>query len=355
MSSSEVNPSLNDLTCPISIGNSSVITMAHGGGGKLTQQLIDQIFVPAFGNPQLETNHDSSVFEIESRKLACTTDSYVVNPLIFPGGDIGSLAVNGTVNDLAMSGAQPLYLTVGFILEEGLPIETLFKVAQSMRQAADQAEVKIITGDTKVVENGKGDGIYINTSGIGIIKHNLEIHPKSVLPGDAIIVSGDLGRHGMAIMAARENLGFENPITSDCAPLSGMVENLLEANIRLHCLRDLTRGGLATTLVEITETANLSITIEDSQIPIKEEVKGACEILGLDPLYVANEGRLAAFVHPDDVNQALGIIQSHVHGKNASIIGKVETNSSKRVVLKNPLGSSRILDRLSGEQLPRIC
>ncbi len=254
-----------------------------------------------------------------------------------------------------MSGAKPLYLTVGFILEEGLPIETLFKIVQSMKQAADEAKIRIVTGDTKVVDKGKGDGIYINTSGVGIIERDLEIHPKNVKPGDAILVSGDIGKHGMAIMAARENLGFESPIKSDCASLSGMVEELLRANIETHCLRDLTRGGLATALVEIAEDANLSITVEDSQIPVSEEVKGACEILGLDPLYVANEGRLVAFVQPDDANQAVHIMKNYDCGKNAGIIGKVENSSNKRVVLKNALGSSRVLDLLSGEQLPRIC
>ncbi len=347
--------SLSNITCPISFGESSVITMAHGGGGKLTRQLIDKIFAPAFGNSQLETNHDSAIFNVDSGKLAYTTDSYVVSPLIFPGGDIGSLAINGTVNDLAMSGAKPLYLTAGFILEEGLPIETLFKVVQSMKTAANESGVSIITGDTKVVDKGKGDGIYINTSGVGVINHNLSIHPKSVKPGDAILVSGNLGRHGMAIMAARENLGFESQITSDCAALSGMVEELLQANIELHCLRDLTRGGLATALVEIVDTANLSITVDDSKIPIGEEVKGACEILGLDPLYVANEGRFVAFVPQSHADQALVIMQNHTHGQNANIIGRVEENASKRVVLKNALGTSRILDLLSGEQLPRIC
>jgi hydrogenase expression/formation protein HypE len=347
--------SLSNITCPIPFGESSIITMAHGGVGKLTRQLIDQIFVPAFGNSQLETSHDSSVLKIDSGKIAYTTDSYVVNPLIFPGGDIGSLAINGTVNDLAMSGAKPLYLTVGFILEEGLPIETLFKIVQSMKQAANETGVKIVTGDTKVVDKGKGDGIYINTSGVGIIDHNLVIHPKSVRPGDEILVSGDLGRHGIAIMAKRENLGFESPITSDCAALSGMVEELLQSNIQVHCLRDLTRGGLATALVEIAEVANLSLTIEDSKIPIREEVKGACEILGLDPLYVANGGRMVAFVSNDDTDQALKIMRNHTHGKNVSAIGRVETALVKRVVLKNMLGSSRILDLLSGEQLPRIC
>jgi hydrogenase expression/formation protein HypE len=355
MNRPEENSSLNDITCPIPFGESSIITMAHGGGGKLTRQLIDHIFAPAFGNSQLETNHDSAIFNVDSGKLAYTTDSYVVNPLIFPGGDIGSLAINGTVNDLAMSGAKPLYLTVGFILEEGLPIETLFKIVQSMKKAANEAGVNIITGDTKVVDQGKGDGIYINTSGVGLINHSLEVHPKSIKSGDAIIVSGDLGRHGMAIMAARENLGFESQITSDCAALSGIVEKLLQANVELHCLRDLTRGGLATALVEISDTANLSITIEDSKIPIGEEVRGACEILGLDPLYVANEGRMVAFVSNKDANKALAIMRDHIHGQNAHVIGNIEENTSKRVVLKNTLGTSRILDLLSGEQLPRIC
>jgi hydrogenase expression/formation protein HypE len=346
------------LSCPIPIQQYPQVLLAHGGGGKLTHQLIERMFVPAFNNSLLGARHDGAVIDLKTFKgsrLAFTTDSYVVRPLIFPGGDIGSLAINGTVNDLAMCGARPLYLSAGFILEEGLPMETLWRVVQSMRRAAAEAGVEIVTGDTKVVDKGKGDGVFINTAGIGVIEHDLSISPASVRPGDAILLSGDIGRHGIAIMAAREGLSFECEITSDCAPLAGLISALIEAGIEIHCLRDLTRGGLASALVEIAEVARANIKIDEIAIPVREDVRGACEILGFDPLYLANEGRFVAFVASPDVERALSILNSHPFDSGASIIGEVADASSAVVTMKSRIGGARIVDMLTGEQLPRIC
>jgi hydrogenase expression/formation protein HypE len=313
------------------------------------------MFVPAFKNPLLETRHDGAVVELGGVKLAFTTDSYVVRPLFFPGGDIGALAVNGTVNDLAMCGARPLFLSAGFILEEGLPMEILWRVVQSMRQAAEGAQVQLVTGDTKVVDKGKGDGIFINTAGIGTVEHNLAIAPRSVRPGDVVLLNGDIGRHGIAIMAVREGLAFETAIESDTASLAGLVLALLDAGVEIHCLRDLTRGGLASALNEIAEAASVRIHIDESAVPVREDVQGACEILGLDPLYVANEGRFVAFVAPSDAERALALMRSHPLGDGACIIGHVTDDSSTLVTMKSKIGASRIVDMLSGEQLPRIC
>ena len=282
------------LTCPIPLQQYPRILMAHGGGGKLMEQLI-QMFLTAFGTVDT-VQHDAVTLQLTGNKIAFTTDSYVVNPLFFPGGDIGSLAINGTVNDLAMAGARPLYLSVSFILEEGLEMATLWQVVQSMQQAAAIAKVQIVTGDTKVVDRGKGDGIFINTTGVGVIEHNQAIAPQSVKPGDLLLINGDLARHGIAIMAVREGLEFETTIESDSAPLADLVLELLAADIEIHCLRDLTRGGLASVLNEIAMAAKVGIEIDQNLIPIREDVQGACEILGFDPLYVANEGRLVAFI-----------------------------------------------------------
>lgn len=342
-------------SCPIPIHKYPNVTLAHGGGGKLTHQLIEKMFMPAFQNPLLGAQHDAAVISIDEKKLAFTTDSFVVQPLFFPGGDIGSLAVNGTVNDLAMCGAWPLYLSAGFIIEEGLPMETLWQIVQSMRKAAQAAGIQLVTGDTKVVEKGKGDGIFINTAGVGIIEHPLSIQPGSVKPGDVVLVSGDLGRHGIAIMATRENLSFESEIESDCAPLAGIVQKLLDGGIEIHCLRDLTRGGLASALCEISESAKVQIQIDESVIPVREDVRGACEILGFDPLYVANEGRFVAFVPSADAEKALGILKKHTLGKDATIIGTVREHESGLVTAKSKIGTTRIVDMISGEQLPRIC
>lgn len=333
--------------------------MAHGGGGRLSEQLIEKIFVSAFDNPFLAQRHDGALLTIEGKRLAFTTDSYVIHPLEFPGGDIGSMAVNGTVNDLAMCGARPLYLTAGFIIEEGLAMETLWRIVQSMKMAAAEAGVLIVSGDTKVVDKGKGDGIYINTAGIGVIEHDTIIAPASVLPGDAILISGDIGRHGMAIMSVREGLEFETAIESDCAPLNAPVLELFNQGVRIRCLRDLTRGGLSSALNEIARAARVKIEIDENLVPVNEQVRGACEILGFDPLYVANEGRFVAFVEHDDSEKALSILRKFDVSTQAARIGSVGGSDSLSerglVTVKSSLGVSRILDMLSGEQLPRIC
>jgi len=341
--------------CPIPISQYPHVLMAHGGGGKLMHQLIGKMFLAAFGNPLLGTQHDSAVVEWTGRKLAFTTDSYVVRPLFFPGGDIGSMAVHGTVNDLAMSGARPVYLSAAFIIEEGLPMDTLWQVVRSMRDAAQRCDVQIITGDTKVVDKGKGDGLFINTAGVGVIEFPLVIASGSVRPGDAVLVSGDLGRHGMAIMAVREGLQFESAIESDSAPVHEVVFELLKAGIEIHCLRDLTRGGLASALNEIAEGAGVRIEIVEKSVPVREDVHAACEMLGLDPLHVACEGRFAAFIAASDMERALQIMNRHLVGAGPALIGKVVESSTPIVMLKSAIGANRILDMPSGEQLPRIC
>jgi len=340
--------------CPIPIADYPQVLLAHGGGGKLMHDLIEKMFVPAFENSLLNERHDGAVFDVGTSRLAFTTDSYVVKPLFFPGGDIGSLAVNGTVNDLAMCGARPLYLSAGFILEEGMTTEKLWQIVQSMKAAAAAAGVMLVTGDTKVVDRGKGDEIFINTAGVGVIDHDLVIGPKQVRPGDAIILSGDIGRHGIAIMAAREGLEFETAIESDCAPLGSVVRSLIDAGIEIHCMRDLTRGGLASALVEITEACNRQINIEEASIAVREDVQGACEILGFDPMYLANEGRFVLFVPQRDVDAALALLRSAADGEAAAIIGSVSDEPGS-VILKSVIGANRIVDMFSGEQLPRIC
>jgi hydrogenase expression/formation protein HypE len=346
---------LSSFVCPLPIEQYPTVLLAHGGGGKLTHQLIEQLFVPAFGNSLLAARHDGAVFQVQRNRLAFTTDSYVVRPLFFPGGDIGTLAVNGTVNDLAMCGARPLLLSAGLIIEEGLPMDTLVRIVTSMKRAVEQTGVQLATGDTKVVDRGKGDGIFINTSGIGVIEHERSISPASVRPGDCVLLSGDIGRHGMAIMAVREGLEFESTIESDCAPLFGIVQNLLEADVDIHCMRDLTRGGLASALVEIAEASCLHIHVEETRIPVIEAVKGACEILGFDPLYVANEGRFISFVAARDAERALALMRAHPLGMDAQIIGSVADDKAGMVTMKSRIGATRIVDMLSGEQLPRIC
>jgi hydrogenase expression/formation protein HypE len=346
-----------NLNCPVPRVADDRIVLAHGGGGRLTHQLIEKIFIPAFSNPALEDRHDGAVVSINGSRLAFTTDSFVVRPLIFPGGNIGDLAVNGTVNDLAMCGARPLYLSSGFILEEGLLMETLRTIVNSMQEAAAAAGVKLVTGDTKVVDKGKGDGVFVNTSGIGVIEPNLKtsISPASVQPGDVVIVSGDLGRHGVAILSVREGLEFESPILSDCANLWPAVEALLNAGIEIHCLRDLTRGGLATTLNEIAGDRNVCIKLEETRIPVDEVVQGACEILGLDPLYVANEGRFAAIVPAAQADRALEVLKKVPVSQGSVRVGSIVKNPGRTVVLQSRIGGNRVVDMLSGEQLPRIC
>jgi hydrogenase expression/formation protein HypE len=343
------------LSCPVPISDYPHVLLAHGGGGKLMHQLIERMLVPSFHNSLLDVRHDGAVFDIASSRLAFTTDSYVVQPLFFPGGNIGDLAVNGTVNDLAMCGARPLYLSVGFILEEGLPMETLWRVVQSMRRAADAAHVQLVTGDTKVVDRGKGDGMFINTAGVGVVEAGCTIGPASVQPGDVLLLNGDIGRHGIAIMAVREGLAFETRIESDTAPLADLVLDLLGGGVDIHCMRDLTRGGLASALVEIAEAADLHIHIDEQIIPVREDVRGACEILGFDPLYIANEGRFGCFVPADQAEQALAIMRAHPRGTGATAIGHVASERSGLVTMTSTIGASRIVDMLSGEQLPRIC
>lgn len=343
-----------NLQCPIPISEYPNVLMAHGGGGKLMHTLISKMFSAAFTNDILMQEHDSAQIDLPASKIAFTTDSYVVKPLFFPGSDIGALAVNGTVNDLAMSGAKPMYLSLGFIIEEGFAMEELWRVVQSISFAAKAAGVKIATGDTKVVDKGKGDGIFVNTSGVGVIEHKLNISPRCITPGDVIILNGDVGRHGIAIMAEREGLEFEHKIQSDCAPLNGIVADIINAGIDVHCLRDLTRGGLSSTLNELVQTAGIEITIDESEVPVHEDVQGACEILGFDPMYVANEGKFIAIVPEADAEKCLDIMQSHEFGKESVIIGTVSAGDAI-VKLKSRIGTMRILDMLSGEQLPRIC
>ncbi len=341
------------LNCPLPSSGEGMIELAHGGGGLMTRRLLDEIFRPAFAASPDDLTHDGAILDIAGARLAFTTDSYVVRPLFFPGGDIGSMAVNGTVNDLAMCGAEPLYLSVGVIIEEGFAIADLRRVVESMRLAARAAGVRLVTGDTKVVECGKGDGLYINTSGVGLLAASQPITPKRVQPGDVVIVSGDIARHGIAVMAVREGLGFETVITSDCAPLAAAVLELLHAGIDIHCLRDLTRGGLATALIEIAQAGGVLIRLDDAAIPVSDQVRGACELLGLDPLYVANEGRFAAFVPAAAAGQTLAILQRH--GEHPAMIGRVEGFMSSGEVRLDTIGGSRPMDMLMGEQLPRIC
>lgn len=354
---SDTGPTTSGFTtCPVPLPHRTEITVGHGGGGRLTQDLLDRVFRPAFANAALEAQHDGAHLDLPGGgRLAFTTDCHVVSPLFFPGGDIGHLAVNGTVNDLCMCGARPLWLSAGFILEEGLPVATLERVVQSMKAAAAVADVAIVTGDTKVVERGKGDGLYVTTAGVGVIETPRQISPASLRAGDAVVLSGDLGRHGMAIMATRAGLAFESEIRSDCAPLTAPVQALLQAGLEVHCLRDLTRGGLATALVELAESARLAIAIDAAKIPVSEEVGGACEILGLDPLYVANEGRFVCLLPEAQAAQAVAVINRTMPGTQAVVIGSVKAGPAGQVTQRSVIGAERLVDRLSGEQLPRIC
>ena len=344
-----------ELTCPLPL-NYQQIVMAHGGGGRLMQQLLTDIIQPIFNNSAIHAPHDSASLMVGQQRLAFTTDSYVINPLIFKGGDIGKLAVCGTVNDLAMSGATPLFLSCALIIEEGLAIHTLETILNSMQSAASQAGVCIVTGDTKVVDNGKGDCLYINTAGIGILENNTDIHAGRIALNDAVIISGDIARHGIAIMLAREGLDFESDIVSDCALLSPLVADLINAGITIHCLRDLTRGGLASCLIELASASDTHIQIEESAIIIQPPVASACELLGFDPLYIANEGCFALFLPKNQVSLALSILQKHAAGQYAAHIGAVkEAHGGGLVTLNNAMGITRVLNLLSGEQLPRIC
>lgn len=350
------------LACPRPHEHGTHITMAHGGGGTVMHRLLRDVFFEAFDNEYLRQNHDAARLPLvrhgdgaEEQRLAFTTDSYVVQPLVFPGGDIGSLAVHGTVNDLAMAGARPLYLSAGFILEEGLSIDLLRSVVRSMRDAADAVGTPVVTGDTKVINYRNGDGLFINTAGVGVLEHDGVIGPKQVQPGDRILVNGDLGRHGIAIMTVREGLEFETTIESDSASVSPAVLDLLDAGIEVHCLRDLTRGGLASALNEIAQASGRGAWITESAVPVREDVRGACELLGFDPLYVANEGRFVAYVRAADADRTLAVLRRHAADTEPAVIGEVTEGHGSRVSITSQIGASRILDMLSGEQLPRIC
>jgi hydrogenase expression/formation protein HypE len=344
------------LQCPIPRSEYPQVTLAHGGGGRLTHALIERMFLAAFRNPALEPLHDGAVLEVPAGRLALSTDSYVVSPLFFPGGDIGSLAVHGTVNDLAMCGAQPLALTAGFVLEEGLPMDDLWRIVRSMAQAARDAGVSIVTGDTKVVDRGKGDGVFINTTGIGLVPAGVDISPARARPGDRLLLSGRIADHGIAILSVREGLSFETTIESDSAALNGLVGALLGAlGEHVHVLRDPTRGGVASAANEIAESARVGLRLEERAIPVAEQVRGACEILGLDPLYVANEGKCLAVVAPEAAEQALALLRAHPLGREAAIVGEVVADHPGRVMMRSRVGGMRIVDMLSGEQLPRIC
>jgi len=330
------------------------ILLAHGSGGKLAHELVERSFVKAFANPFLAKLDDSAVIEL-SGKLAFTTDSYVVSPIFFPGGDIGKLAVCGTVNDLAMAGAKPLYLSLAFIIEEGLPRAELKKIVDSTQRAAQEAGVQIVTGDTKVVHHGSADKLFINTAGVGVIPEGVDISGSQAAPGDRVILSGTIGDHGIAVLSQREGLSFSTRLKSDCAPLNSLVATMLAASPNIHCLRDPTRGGLATSLNELAKQSEVGIRIEEKKVPVREEVLAACEMLGFDPLYVANEGKLVAIVPAEDANKVLAAMQENQYGKEAAIIGEVTGEQPGRVVMKTCLGTSRIIDMLVGDLLPRIC
>ncbi len=343
------------LSCPLPIKNRGQVTLAHGGGGTRMRDLIDQVFMKRFRNPLGDGQSDAALLSVGGQQLAFTTDSFVVDPPFFPGGDIGSLAVHGTVNDLAMSGARPCYLSASYILEEGFELAQLERIVDSMQRAAEDCGVVIVTGDTKVVERHHGDGIYINTAGIGILEQGKAFGPMAIVPGDHLLVNGDLGRHGMAIMTTRAGFELETAIESDSAPLWPSVRALMEAGIEIHCLRDLTRGGLASALVELSTTSGFGFDIAESRIPVSPDVRGACELLGFDPLHVANEGRMVAFVAARDSARAVEVLNEINGETEAAFIGVVKATAERRVTLESVIGVPRILEMLSGEQLPRIC
>jgi len=342
--------------CPLPLTEYPHVQLAHGGGGRMSQMLIEKMFLPAFDNPVLRRMHDGALLDVEAGRLAFTTDSFVVRPLFFPGGDIGSLALHGTVNDVAMCGARPLALSVGFILEEGMPMEDLWRIVGSLRDAADAAQVMIATGDTKVVDRGKGDGVYINTTGIGRVRDGVDISPERARPGDVVLINGAIAVHGIAIMSVREGLEFDTELVSDSAALHGLIAGLLDAAPEhVHVLRDPTRGGVASALNEIAQQAGVGVQLDEAAIPLDDQVRGACEILGFDPLYVANEGKAIAIVAREVADEMLAAMRAHPLGKRAAIIGEVVDGHPGKVFLRSRVGGMRVVDMLSGEQLPRIC
>ncbi|HEX4283569.1 MAG TPA: hydrogenase expression/formation protein HypE [Terracidiphilus sp.] len=349
-------PDFSSWSCPLPLKDYPTIVMGHGGGGKLGNELVEHLFLPAFRNPALENLGDAAVIELGSGKIAMSTDSFVVQPLFFPGGSIGALAVNGTVNDLAVSGAEPKFLSASFILEEGFPLAQLAAVVEAMADAARTAGVRIVTGDTKVVERGHGDGCYINTAGVGLLRPGINVGPHRAQPGDVVLVSGTMGDHGMAIMSVREGLEFESQIRSDCAALNGMIANVLDAaGDAMHAMRDPTRGGLASTLNEIAASSKVGVAIDETTMPVRSEVQSACELLGLDPVYVANEGKAVFFVAPEAADRVLAVLHAHPLGRDAARIGHVTTQHPGMLVARTAMGANRVIPTQIGEQLPRIC
>jgi hydrogenase expression/formation protein HypE len=349
-------PDFSNWSCPLPLVGYPTIVMGHGGGGKLGNELVEHLFLPAFRNPELENLGDAAVLDLGGSQLAMSTDSFVVQPLFFPGGSIGELAVNGTVNDLAVSGAEPKFLSASFILEEGFPLAQLAAIVDAMAKAAATAGVKIVTGDTKVVERGHGDGCYINTAGVGLLRPGITVGPHRAQPGDAILVSGTIGDHGMAIMSVREGLEFESQIRSDCAALNGMIAEVLAAvGGAVHTMRDPTRGGLASTLNEIAQSSGIGVEIDEPSLPVRPEVQSACELLGLDPVYVANEGKAVFFVAPEAADQVLAVLRAHPLGKDAARIGRVTAEHKRMLVARTAMGANRVIPIQIGEQLPRIC
>jgi hydrogenase expression/formation protein HypE len=344
-----------ELSCPVPLAAKDTILLGHGSGGKLSAELIRDIFLPALHNPVLARLDDQAIVNVNGQRLAITTDSFVVKPLFFPGGDIGSLAVHGTVNDLAMGGATPLFLSAAFIIEEGFSMNELRRVVNSMQQAAAAAGVQVVTGDTKVVEKGKGDGLFINTTGIGVVPEGVDLSADRARAGDKVLLSGSIGDHGIAILAQREGLEFETQIQSDSAALHTLVADMLAVSREIRCMRDPTRGGVSSTLNEIAQQSRVGIELEERTLPIHEQVRGACELLGLDPLYVANEGKLIAIVAPEVAQAVLQAMRRHPLGSDAQIIGAVKDAHPGMVTMRTPLGTTRIVDMLAGDQLPRIC
>jgi len=349
-------PDFSNWSCPLPLADYPTIVMGHGGGGKLSGELVEHLFLPAFRNSALENLGDAAVFEAAGARLAMSTDSFVVQPLFFPGGSIGELAVNGTVNDLAVSGADAKFLSASFILEEGFEIARLAAIVEAMAKAAATAGVKIVTGDTKVVERGHGDGCYITTAGVGLVRAGIEVGPQRARAGDQVIVSGTIGDHGMAIMSVREGLEFESQIRSDCAALNGMIGVALdEAGAAVHAMRDPTRGGLASTLNEIAQASDVGIAIDEAKVPVRAEVQSACELLGLDPVYVANEGKAVFFVATEAAERVLAVLRGHPLGREAARIGQVAAEHKRMLVARTALGANRVIPTMIGEQLPRIC
>jgi hydrogenase expression/formation protein HypE len=349
-------PDFSGWSCPLPLVGYPNIVMGHGGGGKLGNELVEHMFLPAFRNAALENLGDAAVLDLVGGRLAMSTDSFVVQPLFFPGGSIGELAVNGTVNDLAVSGAVPRFLSASFILEEGFPLAQLAAIVEAMSKAAAMAQVQIVTGDTKVVERGHGDGCYITTAGVGMIRSDVQVGPQRAKPGDAILVSGTIGDHGMAIMSVREGLEFESQIRSDCAALNGMISDVLDAvGAEVHAMRDPTRGGLASTLNEIALASGVGIAIDEASLPVRAEVQSACELLGLDPVYVANEGKVVFFVAPETADKVLAVLKAHPLGRDAARIGQVTAEHPRMLVARTAMGANRVIPIQIGEQLPRIC